>query len=147
MSTINWTDPKAKISKYFTVGEALWLPRLKIYHTPTDVEKANILELAYRMDKVREALGKSLTVNVWIRPVVTLGGKSIDYNALVGGAAKSSHKDGRAVDLNAKGMTAEEVRTALKDKLAEIDLFMEDDVTWCHFQTTPTKSGNRIFKP
>lgn len=146
-SGINWSDKKAKISKYFTVAEATFLPRLGIYHTPNDQEKAYILDLAARMDKVRELLNKPITVNVWIRPTVIKDGKTVDYNALVGGAKNSSHKVGAACDVVVKGMAAQKVRDALKDHLEALGLYMEDDVSWCHFQSRPTKSGKHIFKP
>lgn len=148
-SDINWTNPKSKISKYFTVGEATWLPRLKMYYTPTEEEKSNIIKLAERLDKARELLNKPFTVNVWIRPTTIdpKTGKQVDYNALVGGAKNSQHRLGLAVDLEVKGMVASEVRAALKPHLEEINLYMEDDVSWCHFQLSPPRSGNRIFKP
>lgn len=147
-SIINWNDPKSKISKYFTVGEATWLPRLKLYYSPSETEKQAIIDLADKLDLFREYLNSPIIVNVWIRPVTKdKTGKDVDYNALVGGAKNSSHKVGQAVDFMVKGYSAEQVRQKVKDKLPEWGLYMEDDVTWCHAQSRPTASGSHIFKP
>lgn len=146
---IDWTNPKSKISKYFTVGEATYLPQLKMYYSPTDVEKQNIIKLAETLDKVREIVNKPFIVNIWIRPVVTkLDGTVVDYNALIGGAKNSAHKAGNAVDLRVREMEAEDVRKLLAPSLESLGLRMEADVSWCHFDNRPVPSGgNRIFKP
>ncbi len=145
---IDWSNPKSKISKYFTVGEATYLPRLKIYYFPTDIEKENIVNLATVLDEVREFLDKPFNVDIWIRPTVVVQGKTIDYNALVKGATNSAHKYGNAVDLQVADMTAQQVRDALKDKLEGWHLRMEDGVAWNHFDNRLVPpGGKRIFIP
>ena len=54
---MDWTNPKTKISKYFTVHEATYLPSWKIYHTPSEAEKTEIVKLAQVMDIIRERIG------------------------------------------------------------------------------------------
>ncbi len=134
---INWDDPKSKISKYFTVGEATYLPKLKIYYKPNEKEKENILKLAKTLDDVREFINKPFNVNIWIRPTT-----------LIGGAKNSAHKTGEAVDFNITGMTSQEFRDKVGElKLEEWNLRCEDNVTWVHLDTRQVgASGKRIFK-
>jgi hypothetical protein len=169
---IDWTNPKAKISKYFTVKEALYLPSWNIYHTPTEAEKNNILKTAKAMDRAREFLGMGITVTVWIRPskvncpefdpkTVVVSDKdprraaklkalnNLDYNAFVGGAKSSAHITGDAVDWVTK-ITADKARELLKPKLEEFELCMENlpGSNWVHTDTRPPRtSTGRFFKP
>lgn len=149
--TIDWKDPKAKISKYFTVREACWLPSWSVLHFPSEVEQKNILLLAEKMDKVRELIGRPIKVTVWIRPLLnspayTNHGK--DYNAFIKGAKNSAHKDGRAVDWICPGKSCDEIRKVLVHKLVEFDLRMEDlpGSNWVHNDSAPV-INNRFFKP
>ncbi len=163
--TINWFNPAEKISKYFTVREALWLPSWSAIHQPSEAEKAEILKTAQVMDKVREFIGKPITVHCWLRPgklvcpafdpktvkpdtpakVAALA--ALDYNAYVGGATSSSHKTGKAVDWDC-GEDCDETRKKLLPKLAELGLRMEDlpGSSWVHNDTSPP-NPNRFFKP
>lgn len=142
---VNWANPKEKISKYFTVGEALWLPRIKSYHIPTEEEKQNILDIAEKLDVIRELWGKPMTVSSWIRPE--------SYNRSIGGAGKSAHIDGRAVDIRDPDGLLDAFCEGLDmgGKLKELGLWVEHkDATagWTHFDTK--NRGNRksnIFKP
>jgi hypothetical protein len=152
--TINWNDPKAKISKYFTVKEATLLPRWGICHQPTETEKAAILRLAAKMDRVREMLAVPISIHVWIRPKkVNCPGSARhgqDYNFEVGGAKASAHTVGSGVDWDAKGMTCDRVREMLKSKLADLGLCMEDTPgsNWVHTDDFPPRGNTgRFFKP
>jgi len=153
---VNWLDPKAKISKYFTVHEATFLPSWRIYHQPSEDEKKEILETAKKMDIIREKIGKSCIVHCWIRPrkVISPGsdkdGK--DYNLFVGSkSTKSSHIFGKAVDFHFSEYLGpekcSEIREILKPHLEEWDIRMEDiNGGWIHIDTN--KVGNkRFFKP
>jgi len=149
---IDWTNPHAKVSKYFTVGETLWLPTWQEYHMPSKSEKKNILKFAQTMDIIREFLGRPISVHVWTRPVVANipGSKNNgkDYNALINGAPKSSHRFGRACDWHAIGMTCDAVRTKLKPKLKEFKIRMEDKQgsNWTHIDNKRV-IFKRFFKP
>ena len=169
---IDWTNPAAKISKYFTVREALWLPSWRVMHVPSEAEKASIVKTALSMDKVRDFLGTAISVSVWIRPKKLncpgFDPKSIkisptdpkreakqkaldalDYNSFIGGAASSAHITGCAVDWTTKG-TCDQARAKLKPKLDEFDLCMEDlpGATWVHNDTLPPRDQTgRFFKP
>jgi len=139
MEPINWSDPKSKISKYFTVHEATWLPSWGKHHIPNAMEQAMILKLADRLDKVRERIGKPLIVHVWIRP--------LEYNKLIGGAPQSAHITGEAVDFHSE-VDCDNTRTQLLDKLQEFGLRMENKPgsSWVHLDCRET-SGNRFFLP
>ena len=138
---IDWSDPKAKISKYFTVGEATWLPSWGKYHVPSEQECANILKLAQAMDKVREIVKSPIKVHVWIRPE--------GYNKQIGGAVNSAHITGEAVDWDCM-QPCDETRTRLITYLGELGLRMEDlpGSTWVHLDIRPPgANGHRFFRP
>lgn len=154
MSDINWTDPKQKISKFFTVKEALYLPSWECYHIPSEQEKASILKTAEKMDVIREYLGNAIIVHCWIRPKIVNQPKSKyharNYNAAVGGAPGSAHADGLAVDFHVAKMVCSEVRHILLPKLAEFQIRMEDinSEGWVHIDLRPPAlKKSRFFKP
>ncbi|MEO1208276.1 MAG: D-Ala-D-Ala carboxypeptidase family metallohydrolase [Cyanobacteria bacterium J06638_20] len=78
----------------FTWGEALHggerIPR-------SDQITQNIIALATEIEPYRQRLGKPLIVTSWYRPE--------PINSRVGGARRSQHLYGRAVDLRSPGMT------------------------------------------
>ena len=152
--TVDWNDPNCKISKHFTVKEALWLPSWQVMHIPSEEEKANILKHAANMDKIREFLGASLNVHCWIRPGALNNPNSDkngqDYNAFVKGAKNSSHKLGLATDYDASGLNCDDVRAKLEPKLEEFGLRMErmPNGPWVHNDSASVPvGGNRYFIP
>jgi hypothetical protein len=147
-----WTDPKSGISKHFTVGESLYLPKWHCYHEPTEEEKANILTLAAIADEVRDIVGKPFVVHCWIRPTQArvqgpYNGKN--YNVLVGGARQSAHITGRAIDFHVEDVPCGEVRKLLVPELGRLKLRMEDmDGNWVHLDNkAPFPGQSRFFKP
>lgn len=102
------------------------------------------------IDRLREILGKPMTVNNW-----KSGGqfkwRGYRTNSCKIGANKSPHRIGRGIDFDVKGMTAKEVRDFImkrQDQFPEIGR-MEDDVTWVHIDTIRKKNhkGIYLFKP
>lgn len=144
--TIDWTNPKVKISKYFTVKEALYLPSWNRLANEsdglTDEIKNNLVILFNKLDKVREYFQKSINVHVTYRPE--------EYNKLIGGAPMSAHKIGKACDFDISGMNCDEVRNKIMDNsLLDIwNLRMEhlDGSNWIHLGND-YKNGNRYFIP
>lgn len=144
--SVDWSDPKSKISKYFTVGEALYIPQWKCYHIPSEEEKANILRHAQNMDKAHDALGAACVVHCWIRPKVlncpTSPNHGGDYNALCGGAKASRHIFGDATDYHSVGMSCDDARARLEPRLEEFGMRMEKapGTNWVHNDSGPVIS-------
>lgn len=150
---LDWSNHKSMLSKHFTVGEALYLPSWKVYHIPSEDEKANLLRHAQNMDKIREFLGVPLNVHCWIRPVLNNPDSphhGEDYNAFVKGAKNSSHKLGLATDYDAKGLSCDDVRAKLEPKLEEFGMRMErmPGGNWTHNDSADlAPGGHRFFIP
>jgi uncharacterized protein YcbK (DUF882 family) len=97
---IDWDDPTAKVSKYFTVNDVFFdgkkfdpARREALFKLPeTEREKIikNIFNIAAQLDELTKQYGK-LTIMSWYRDKAT--------NKRVGGASKSSHILGYAVDI------------------------------------------------
>ncbi len=87
--SIDWSNPKTKISKYFTVYEVTKGSSERI---PTDPSiQQNIIDLAQKLDQLREAWGSPIGIRSWYRPP--------SINAAVGGHPNSYHISGKAADI------------------------------------------------
>lgn len=143
---MNWSDPNAKIANNFTMKEALWLPQWNRMATEKDglgpQQKANLIAVFKVMDTIRSILNKPITVHVAYR--------SYSYNKLIGGAARSSHVEGMAVDFSVKGMSCDAVRAILVPRLEELQIRCEDlpGSNWVHIDIRQVGvGGRRFFKP
>ena len=134
---ISWQDPKAKVSKYFTVAECIYLPSWKCCHIPNIEEQNNILQMALKLDQVREILNKPINIHCFIRPKIVNSPASIyhkkDYNKFVGGAKNSAHILGKGVDFDA-GENCDKTRETLLLYLEKLQLRMENKKfsSWVH---------------
>jgi len=137
---IDWKNPQDKISKYFNVHDAIWLPSWQTYHLPTEEEQKNILEMAKKMDTVREFLNLPVNVHCWIRPE--------KYNKEIGGAPGSAHILGKAVDWDC-GKNCDDVRQALLIKIPFWKLRMEDapKTNWVHLGNDWQLGKKYFFRP
>jgi uncharacterized protein YcbK (DUF882 family) len=90
MNQIDWNNPNAKVSNFFTVGEVTQGDRRRIPTAGSQVEK-NIIRLAAELDKIRQKWGRPIGVTSWYRPTAV--------NAEVGGVSNSQHINGSAVDV------------------------------------------------
>lgn len=153
---IDWSDPTEKISEFFTVKEALWLPQWNRMATEADgltMEiKANIVYFAReKMDPVRRIVGKTIIVKNWFRPDL--------YNKLIGGARLSLHKLGLAGDWytdvdgdgDKDGEDCDNLKAMLLPHLETLGIRMEDNgagARWIHNDGKFVPAGgNRFFKP
>lgn len=88
---------REKISKYFTMGEAVnssIAKRRGIANVPNGREQMNIRYTAQRLDEVRRILGRPVIVTSWYR--------SRQLNRAVGGSRTSAHREGLAADIMLK---------------------------------------------
>lgn len=160
---INWTDPTCPVSRYFSVREAISFPRWNRLATATDglddAAKGALVDLFSRMDAVREVLGAPILVHVAFR--------SLEYNALIGGAKFSPHiarmikePEGdtpvAAVDFDAdlgesdQAANCDMIRRICLPKLTAWGMRMEDKPgsIWVHLDTKPVPfGGRRCFIP
>lgn len=157
-SLIDWSNPDSKISRYFTVRDALWLREWKrmgvLDDGLNDVVKCNIVLMADKLDLVQDFLEKKILIKSWWRP--------LGYNAAIGGARNSTHmalEEASGVDWwtdkNGDGhLTGEdcfETKASLMFKLEEYGIRMEnnfDDARWVHTDDKIVPpGGRRFFKP
>ncbi len=81
---------------------------------------------------------------------VSSGYRSPEHNATIGGAPKSNHMTGHAVDIADYDRRLAKFCVAYPEKLAAYGLYCEDmraTPTWVHFQDVRPGSGNRFFVP
>lgn len=153
MSSVDWANPKAQLTPHFTVHDALYLPSWKVYHQPSEAEKAAILDLAARLELVREFLEKPMIIHCWIRPVAVKAPGSFyhykNYNGAVSGAPNSSHVEGKAVDFHCPKTTCAELKFLLKPELERFKLRMENDErARVHLDSREPLQGHpRFFRP
>jgi uncharacterized protein YcbK (DUF882 family) len=145
MAEIDWTDHKAKVSEHFTVHEALWLPTWSRLANEADgltaEVKSNLVIMFKKMDVIRNYLGKPILVHCAFRPPA--------YNKLIGGAAKSAHLTGAAIDFHVKDLDCDKVREMLECCLEAWNLRMEQlpNSNWVHLGNDYSEGKTRYFKP
>jgi putative chitinase len=94
------------------------------------------------MEAIRKLLGKPIRVSSWLRlPAV---------NQAIGGAAKSSHMDGWAIDFVCPSYgDPYAVAKALKESDIQVDQVIHEFGRWVHVSFAPEKRNQflTIFKP
>ena len=97
---VDWYNMDSQLGKYFTVGEYLRFDKNRI---PTSKEvRQNSIKIISELDKVREAWGSGI--------IITSGYRDPSTNRRIGGASRSQHLRGSAVDIypvNGKGLQFE----------------------------------------
>lgn len=158
VTEVDWSNPGAKIAKYFTVKDAIVLRDWNRIGNETDgldlTVKKNLFDVFQKMDVIREFLGVPVFIKSAWRPSA--------YNVAIGGATKSAHManvEYAAVDFwcdingdGAKnGKDCDDIKAKLRPMLAQWGIRMEDNgvgATWVHIDTRPVPpGGNREFKP
>lgn len=92
-SDINWNDFNCPVSKYFTVGEVTNWNKKRIPTDPAIIK--NILKMARELDKIRFDYKGPISVTSWYR--------TFEENRRIGGARRSQHLKGGAVDIRPAG--------------------------------------------
>jgi hypothetical protein len=157
---IDWTDPKDKISKYFTVKEAIWLDKWNRLANESDglndhVKSSLVHVFTTMMDPIREKINKVIYIKSAYRPKA--------YNVAIGGATYSCHMylepNIGAVDWwtdenddgKMDGKDCDLLKTIMRPIIVEMNIRMEDNgvgATWIHNDNKPVPAGgHREFKP
>jgi hypothetical protein len=114
----------------------------------SDEQSSNLSTLLDKMNQVRQAYGKPMTVNSGLR-------SDADQARINPSAPKSKHLLGAACDINdPDGSLWKWVMDNL-DLMQQLGLYFEDprwthhpdNHGWVHFQILPPASGKRIFVP
>lgn len=130
-----------KLSKYFTLEEVVssqTASRLDLDNTPPEDIKTNLALTCRLADEVRELLGKPM--------LVSSGYRSPAVNAAVGGAARSAHMTGYALDFISPGFGTPEdvVRAVYRSKIDFDQIIMEG--TWVHLSFAPAMRREALIK-
>ena len=136
-----------RVSKYFSLKEALYLPSWKRVANQSDGLTVEILHnlkaLFSKMDIIRDHFKLPIIVHVAYRPPA--------YNKLIGGAKSSAHMMGMAVDFHIQGLDCDAVRSEIVKAglLDKLDMRMEDNKggNWVHLDHRKPGPSGRIFKP
>lgn len=126
-------------SSFFRWKEALFLKEWQTFALPPTREiEENIMEVAKRMDLIREHLSRPLIVTSWFRP--------FHYNKQIGGTRQSQHLIGRACDFVAEGLDCDYVRAVLQHRLEDFNIRMENlpGSSWVHIDVNCTENMPRI---
>lgn len=114
------------------------------YSVNAEIRK-NIDELLHKTNVIRYFYDKPMFVNSGYRNQV--------HNTQVGGARKSLHMAGLAIDFSDPTHSIYNFlinSNTGRELITKLDLYFENckyTVTWCHIQLRKPGSGNRIFIP
>jgi len=132
------------LSEHFSLEEATHSDtaiRLGINNQPDARQLENMKKAAIGMEQVRALLGKSISVNSWIRlPAV---------NVAVGGSKVSSHMDGWAIDFVSPFGTPYAVCKAIEASGIKFDQMIHEYGKWTHLSFAPEMRQQKltIFNP
>ena len=105
--------------------------------------RANARDTVRRVNRLLRRAGITVSVSSGWRPVT--------INAAVPGSAKNSkHILCLAIDLDDRNGQLDAWCMANPEVLEELGLWLEHPRAtpgWCHLQTQPPRSGNRVFEP
>jgi len=134
-----------QLSENFNLDEATFsetATRLGISNEPSLQQLENMKKAAEGMEAIRKLLGKPIRVSSWLRLP--------EVNKAIGGAPKSSHMDGWAIDFTCSGYgTPYEVAKALKESDIQVDQVIHEFGIWVHVSFAPEMRNQflTIFKP
>lgn len=129
--------PALKLADYYMGRDRQYYAEL------TPELRANARETVRRVNRLLQRAGLARKVTSGWRPAAV--------NATVPGAAKGSkHITCIAIDLEDRDGALDAWCMAHLDVLEELGLWLEHPNAtpdWCHLQTLPPRSGNRVFEP
>ena len=126
--------------KNFYWREVLFLHGIGACVYVNDATRENLIKVCGKLQEIRDMYGKPIKINSGFRPT--------KYNRHIGGASRSMHTKGGAIDFKIKGVSCDVVRKDLEPRLKELGLRMEDlpKSNWVHIDIKPV-GRNRYFKP
>ena len=132
------------LSEHFSLEEATHSDtaiRLGINNQPDARQLENMKKAAIGMEQVRALLGKSISVNSWIRLP--------EVNVAVGGSKVSSHMDGWAIDFVSPFGTPYAVCKAIEVSGIKFDQMIYEYGKWTHISFAPEMRQQKltIFNP
>lgn len=132
------------LSEHFTLDEATHSDtaiRMNINNQPSEQQLENMKKAAIGMEQVRALLGKSISVNSWIRLP--------EVNVAVGGSKVSSHMDGWAIDFVSPFGTPYAVCKAIESSGIKFDQMIHEYGKWTHISFAPEMRQQKltIFNP
>lgn len=132
------------LSEHFSLEEATHSDtaiRLGINNQPDASQLENMKKAAIGMEQVRALLGKSISVNSWIRLP--------EVNVAVGGSKVSSHMDGWAIDFVSPFGTPYAVCKAIEASGIKFDQMIHEYGKWTHISFAPEMRQQKltIFNP
>lgn len=144
MGLLDWfrRKPEPQVVKRITLAE-YWQGRDLVYKDElTRIVQDNAFELLHRINNLLALYGKVPRVNSGWRPR--------EINKQVGGAVRSRHLVGRAIDLDDDTGVLGEWCLSNLNKLEACGLWLENPGAtpgWVHLQSEAPASGNRVFWP
>lgn len=119
---------------------------------PDETVIANANELLLRVNALLQVVNDSHPgIEAAMKPAVNSGWRPAAYNAVVPNAAvKSKHITGQAIDLADPDGELDDLLMNHNNLLEIAGLWMEHPLAtkgWCHLQSVPPRSGNRVFYP
>jgi putative chitinase len=132
------------LSEHFSLEEATHSDtaiRLGINNQPDARQLENMKKAAIGMEQVRALLGKSISVNSWIRLP--------EVNVAVGGSKVSSHMDGWAIDFVSPFGNPYAVCKAIEASGIKFDQMIYEYGKWTHISFAPEMRQQKltIFNP
>ena len=113
------------LSENFTYEELTHTDHREFDNTPNEDEMANLVRLAAFLEDVRNVLGgREIHINSAFR--------SHEVNTAVGSKDSSQHRHGCAADIRVKGMTPDEVVTAIINSGLPYDQCIREFDRWTH---------------
>ena len=113
------------LSENFTYEELTHTDHREFDNTPNEAEMANLVRLAAFLEQVREVLGgREIHINSAFR--------SHEVNTAVGSKDSSQHRHGCAADIRVKGMTPDEVVSAIINSGLPYDQCIREFDRWTH---------------